>query len=514
MKKITLSLVAISALSITSSFAADSLEGMFKEGKVTGQIRAFYIDRDYVSDYNSKVTPDRAAFALGGKLGYDTGSLYGVSAGAMFYTTNGIGLKHQVVGSDAFNQSKVDPTLFGQGTDRPDVTYLGQAYITGQFGKTTVKLGRQDLQTPLTGADDVRMTPNLFEAAVVINTDLPNTTLIGAYVTREAFGTFANGYYAATSRDTSAIAYGLQAGYGPGGQTGKFISMSKTALTTEGMVGGTSANQINGLFGSSTATVDDRGVMAVAAIYKGVPGLTAQVWDYRMNDVLNALYVQADYSWKCLLNPNIPMTLSGQYWKENGIGSKWAGDVDSTFYGVKLASKPVADLNVYVAMTQTGKDKDDVTTGAFNAASNVSVKTLNGGMITPWGGSPGFVQGTVNRLGYTAGTKSWIVGGDYNVLPNLNVMARYMKFDISNAAMISAKPGLSNGLTSWRTDDSNEADIDVTFKASKSLELKLRLIQTGMWRFDKGSTTVANGNAADNYAMKYNEYRVIANYNF
>ncbi len=58
------------------------------------------------------------------------------------------------------------------------------------FGNTNIKIGRQVLNTPLAGADDARMLPNLFEAAVLSNTDIENTTLIAAHVTRETVGTF------------------------------------------------------------------------------------------------------------------------------------------------------------------------------------------------------------------------------------------------------------------------------------------------------------------------------------
>ncbi|MEF3192273.1 MAG: porin, partial [Campylobacterales bacterium] len=62
MRKRVLSLAAIVALS-PMGFAADSVEGMFKEGKVSGQVRAFYINRDIdaATDYT------RDALALGGK---------------------------------------------------------------------------------------------------------------------------------------------------------------------------------------------------------------------------------------------------------------------------------------------------------------------------------------------------------------------------------------------------------------------------------------------------------------
>ena len=182
MKKM-LSIAAVAALA-TSSFAASDLAGAFKEGKTSGQVRAMYLKQDFSSDMNDATkgnTPDTSGFALGGKLSYETAPLYGISAGVGFYTTQDLGTK-------ANQNNKVEGSLYNDfgypTTPASSYSLLGQAYLQGQFGKTTVKVGRQQLDTPLAGSDDTRMIPNLFEAAVAINTDLPDTTVIGAYVTR------------------------------------------------------------------------------------------------------------------------------------------------------------------------------------------------------------------------------------------------------------------------------------------------------------------------------------------
>ena len=446
MKKIVLSVVAASTVASIGSFAADDLASAFKEGKASGQIRAFYINRDYDKRNESATVKDRAAFAVGGKLGFETAPVYGVSAGAMFYTTNGLGMKNN-------DTVKIDPTLFGTGTDRPDATYLGQAYVQATVGKTTVKVGRQELNTPLAGMDDARMLPNLFEAAVLINKDLPDTTLIGAVVTRMASGTFANGYADNT--------LGLQSGYGWGDKTGEFRTMSKVALGTG---------------------VDNRSVYAVAVINNSVKNLTLQVWDYYADDILNAIYAQADYKF----NLGVDMVASYQFWNENGIGDQMIkqaglGSVKGMLNAVKLAVTPIKGANVYAAYSKTEQQKGTGT-------------TLNGGMITPWGGTPGFVQGTVTRLAYTAGATAWKAGGSYDIMPGLNAHLSYAQFNISSNAQYS---------TGNATHQASETDFDITYKPAsiKNLELKLR----GIYAKD----FVANGGGQD-----FNEYRVIANYNF
>jgi hypothetical protein len=64
------------------------------------------------------------------------------------------------------------------------VHYASKAFITYQVGKTTAKIGRQHLNTPLAFTEKWNIAPNSFDAAVLINSNIENITLIGAYVGR------------------------------------------------------------------------------------------------------------------------------------------------------------------------------------------------------------------------------------------------------------------------------------------------------------------------------------------
>ena len=118
----TVSLSLLASALVMNAMAADSLESMFKEGKASGQIRAFYIDRDY-DGYSSATNVHRNATAIGGYLKYETGAWNGLSLGTAFYTTNGLFLKDRKVGTA--DNAEVDPTLLGK--DNESVTYLGEA---------------------------------------------------------------------------------------------------------------------------------------------------------------------------------------------------------------------------------------------------------------------------------------------------------------------------------------------------------------------------------------------------
>ncbi len=444
---IGLSLALLSTLHVQ---AADSLAEAFSNAKTSGQIRAFYVDRSIDAASNN----NRNSLAIGGSLGIETEQYKGLSIGMKYYTTNGLRI-HDASAPTA-GGTEYDPSLYGGNYDSYSV--LGEAYLKYCFcdtalTNTTITIGRQKLNTPLAGADDARMLPNLFEAVVIANTDIKDTTLIGAHVTKEAVGTFGNVYGAGSQLS-------LQSGYGLGykaGTSGEFANMGEIALGAAGK--------------------DTNGVTAVAAIYSGIPGLKLQAWDYYAHDILNAIYLQADYGWKCLLSDAVKMKASAQYINESDIGDKLAGDVDSSYMAGKLGASMGA-LSAYVAYSTT-----DSSAGSQS----------NGGIITPWGGMPAFTQGMVTRHMFFADTDTTKVAATYNFKDmgvNLKASVYHAAYDIGS--LNTYKAG-----TAW---EAKEAGFDIQYYPASVKNLQLRL----------------RGNFPTDFApgVDWDEYRVIANYNF
>ncbi len=408
-------------------------------GKVSGQFRAFYIDRTY----SGSLENNRNSLAVGGWIGYETATWNGLSAGAKFYAVEGISIHDGPLSS-----ANYDPSLYGD--NFTDYGFIGEAYLNYAMGNTSIKIGRQKLNTPLAGADDARMLPNLFEAAVLHNNDIEDTTLVLGHITRETVGTFGNVYGAPSQLS-------LQSGYGLGykqGTNGNFADMGVIAL------------------GEGTDTV---GVTVGAAIYKGIEGMNLQAWNYYAHDIMNAVYLQADYGWGCLLSDGVKMKASGQYIGQSEVGDALAGDVDANYWAAKLSTN-VGALSAYVAYSQTS-DSD--------AASN-------GGIMSPWGGMPAFTQGMVTRHQFFADTSATKVAATYklNDLTGLNLKASayYVSFDVGSANTYKSD-------TAWTAE---EAGFDIQYQATKALNLRLR------------------GNFPTDFApgLDWSEYRVIANYNF
>lgn len=405
-------------------------------GTFSGQLRGFYIDRTYTGSIEN----NRNSLAVGGWFGYDSPTWNGLSVGIKAYGTNGFDIHSE--DAKTAGSSSYDPSLYGDDFD--NYLYVGELYLNYTMGNTNLKIGRQRLDTPLAAADDARMLPNLFEAAVLTNTAIEDTTLILSHITKESVGTFGNVYPAGV--------LSMQSGYGYGyklGTSGDFADMGEIALG---------------------AGNDTDGVTAAAVIYKGIDSVTLQAWDYYAHDILNALYLQADFSWNCRLNDAVKMNASLQYINQTDIGDALAGNVESNYWGAKLGAT-YGNFSTYAAYSQTGDS---------NGAEN-------GGILSPWGGMPAFTQGMVTRHQFFSGTDTYKVAATYKFTDlSLKATIFYASFDVGSSATYAA--GLNT----------TESGFDFIYQATDALQVRFR------------------GNFPDKFGPTYDwdEYRVIVNYNF
>lgn len=297
-KKIGLSIVA--AAMVATAASADV--------KVSGDVRAMYMSNDATAVDGSEVN---------------------VGANALLEVSGGEGLGFGVgfgTASD-FMVDQDDADADKDVTGVTDYTILNNLYAAYTSGKTTYKVGRQILDTPAAGSDDVRMTPNGFEAIVVINGDIPNTTLIAAQVT------------GMTGWDNA----------GDEGFTG-YSSMTDAALGVTGLGG---------------ANIEDNPATVLAAIY-GKDAFAASLWYYTIMDettltgvgqasAISLMYVDASYGFDM---GGSKLGLAAQYYTFTGDVDLTAGgtlELGHNVTGVK-ADYTMGDLSLLVAMNMADGD--------------------------------------------------------------------------------------------------------------------------------------------------------------
>lgn len=153
-------------LSVSSS--SQSLENIFTDGKMSGNLRAFWYDGE------RDLRIDRTALTVGGILSYKTAPYEGISGGVSLFSSNGI---------TALTQMPESGQTHNLNLDGSSINTLGEAYLQYSTHDTQIKYGRQRLDLPLANDYYNRMLPNSFEALSIENRSIEHVTLRGAYIT-------------------------------------------------------------------------------------------------------------------------------------------------------------------------------------------------------------------------------------------------------------------------------------------------------------------------------------------
>lgn len=151
----------------TIGFSANAISGAIDsaiaDGKVQGNIRAYFMDRNFETKTNESI------FALGGALRAETGSIGAFKLGTGFYTSQDLGTKSS-------DPAKVNKRIGSE------LEVLGEAYISASAANTVATVGRQRLSTPFANDGDAFIVPFSFEASSIKNKSIPNLTLELDYI--------------------------------------------------------------------------------------------------------------------------------------------------------------------------------------------------------------------------------------------------------------------------------------------------------------------------------------------
>jgi hypothetical protein len=188
----------------------------------SGRIRVGYISIENEVDSESS--------AVGAELHYASESWQGISANGSLYATNKI-----------FQDEEA--SFFG--SDGNGYVVLGQAYLKTSFEKTEVKLGRFSFDSPHAGMNDVRIIPNTFSGILIDNTDIDDTTLYAAHLT-------------------------------------KWISVDSTK-----------PENFTDILGSDNVNV-------LGVVYQGIDNIDLQTWYYNAKDLADFFYADATFNFNNL----------------------------------------------------------------------------------------------------------------------------------------------------------------------------------------------------------------------
>jgi len=288
-KMMKLSLVAAITLTATCA-SADTLADAFANSTVKGEIKSQYFQKEKEFGANAK----SSIWTNGGNLSLTTGSFYGLKAGVTFQTGHVASID-----DDAANYN---------GDMDASGSVMSEAYLAYTLANTTVKAGRQYISTPLVAGSGSRMFKQSFEGIVLVNTDLPNTTLVAAYVDKfqgrtdgngnaPEFEQVQDGAYTVYAKNTSIENLELQAQYA---QIKTLVDNDIKAIYVEAdynLDNITLAGQVYSTDDGSTTNSDGAlyGIKAVGNI-AGITATAAYTTSDDEADVVYGLGDGADYS--------------------------------------------------------------------------------------------------------------------------------------------------------------------------------------------------------------------------
>lgn len=448
MQKITILLIT-SALSLC---AADGVENWFKEGSIHGNIRYYYID---TAKETGAVSTSQHANAVGGQLGYRTGSLYGMKLGATFMTTNPFAtpdnpanVDTSIIGRD--NGVRVNGSPNAANAD-DGFSVLGEAYA--QYNRDNYELwyGRKVINTPLIDAKDVRMLPSAVQGAIGSLKLSDGIDITAGYI---------NGFKQRTSN--------------------QFTNVVEHAL----------GSNTQAITGSSSGYV-----VPVSLSWKN-SAVSVRAYDYYAPDFMNSIYMDAMYKDK--LNSEYSYSASVQGIVQEGIGNADSAAAQAIMGG-KINTKAIGAKAAVMRQETT----------LIAAYSHIATSSGDhDSMVLPWDGTPiytnmitsndlfvsNYGQGLTSDSAYIGGTTGlkfgMIQGFDFTGLKGVKIDLEYAHYD------------------SGRFPKAQE-DINAVLSYGKdnfSLDFK------GMWVTNNTSAKINNTLNVQNDTLT--QYRVIANYKF
>jgi len=175
MKKTMVSLAAASLIATTAMAADKGIDIV-----TTGQAVIYYESSDNdAANAESMFHQDSSSANVGLQLNLAADLKNNFTFGSQLSYLGTAGLEKNLVSG-----VRQDGALSLKGDTTSQIA-LTQIFIAKKIANTTVKLGRQELPkslSPFAFSEGWNVFKNTFDAVLVVNTDIPNTTLVGAYV--------------------------------------------------------------------------------------------------------------------------------------------------------------------------------------------------------------------------------------------------------------------------------------------------------------------------------------------
>lgn len=404
MKSLKLSLVAL--VCTTSMYAIEN-------AKIDGFVKLWYqTGESSLGSSNNIFSKDASVGNLVAKVRGTGDFTDKLSYGWTLYGASTMGLQNSIVSGSALT-----PSVVTNGEDRIPV-WIGEAYIAYKEANSNLRLGRLEIDTPLVYGEVCACGPltNTFEAIVLTNTDLPDTTVVATFISKS------NGQGDVVEEDGKPST-GLLSGPTDGGVNG--------------------FGDFRNFHGAIDAdTTHDGGAYALGAINKSIQNTTLSAFAYKINDTASALWADAVYeqkeSFKAeAMYANITVIDATQKFLNN----RNITDMSTDAVALRLTANITKELKVFAA----GSKVSDGFLPIANAGNNFATSKIY---------TAGHIGGTfTSRIAGAAGTTAYSAGlrGEMN---SIRFGATYHHIDFSKNATGGGAAGYYSNVANAKLDAS------------------------------------------------------------
>lgn len=386
----------LTKLSLIAAMLIGSTAFAIENTKVSGKAGIFYGTQDSNANSFDMFSKEASYTNYFAHLDLATDLTKGVSAGVGAQIVTTLGVEHNLVNKVWSNAHTVDTSTgasFAGGAQVDSAMWIDELWLAGSAFDTTLKIGRQPLDTPLAFTETWGVDRNTFEAAVVINQSIPDTTVVATYIGKS------NG----SADDRASLREG-----GAG-------NLNDISATSAGYVAA------DGTF----STFGTQGTYAFGVVNNSIKPLTLQAWYYDMIQLAEAYWIQADLNVEGILAgvqfANTDADMAANLGTLGILGATQDTSAWSAMLG--YAMKDVATLKVAYS---------DVDEGGILGVAN----TATGSVATLGGQSKLYTEMWWN-YGYVSavGAESYSLTAEGNVA-GVDVLAGYYNADVKNGATV------------------------------------------------------------------------------
>lgn len=256
----------VTKLSLIAALLISSSAFAIENTKVSGNAKLYYGTQDSDAENAPNLFTKESAYTnFAARLDLTTDLTKGVSAGVGTQVVTTLGVEHNLVDKVWSNAHTVDGSTgarFAGGAQVDSAMWFDEVWLAGSAFDTTLKIGRQSLDTPFAFTESWGVDKNTFEAAVLINQSIPSTTLVATFIGKS------NG--SADDRTST--------------REGGVGNLNDLGATAAGYVAA------DGTF----STFGTQGTYAFGLVNNSFKPLTVQAWYYDMVDFAQAYWLQAD----------------------------------------------------------------------------------------------------------------------------------------------------------------------------------------------------------------------------